>query len=179
MPHHDTSPPSAAVAVLTWVRRHRPRERALFGGTYGLVLASALVAALESPEQKPEPAADLLWVLLAAVVTAAAHGYAHAVAHRAAERRTGTMITVRMVLAEWPLVAAALPTVVLLCFAVAGWWREADAVEAALWFNTVALFAWGTSAARLAGRGWPASFRSGGVDLVIGLVVVFANSLIH
>ncbi|SCK16859.1 hypothetical protein [Streptomyces sp. WMMB 322] len=179
MSQHDRPLPPYAAAVLTWVRRHPPDERALFGGTYGLVLASALVAALESPEEKPDPAADLLWVLLAAVATAAAHGYAHAVAHRAADSRNATTSAVRRVLAEWPLVAAALPTAVLLCFAVAGWLREADAVEAALWFNTVALFAWGSWAARLAGRGWPGSFRSGGVDLAIGLVVIFANSWIH
>jgi uncharacterized membrane protein len=179
MPHHDRHAPPPPTAALTWVRRHRPHEHALFGVTYGLVLASALVAAVENPGEGPDPGSDLLWVLLTAVATAAAHGYAHAVAHRAAERGTTTTGAVGTVLAEWPLVAAVLPTVVLLCFAVAGWWSEEEAVEAALWFNTVALFAWGTWAARIAGRGWPACFRSGGVDLAIGLVIIFANSLIH
>ena len=179
MPHHDSPAPASPDAPLTWIRRHRPHEQTLFGVTYGLVLASALVAAVENPGENPDPEADLLWVLLTAVATAAAHGYAHAVAHRAAERRTTATSAVGTVLAEWPLVAAVLPTVVLICFAVAGWWGEAEAVEAALWFNAVALFAWGTWAARIAGRGWPASLRSGGVDLAIGLVIIFANSLIH
>ncbi|QPP07816.1 hypothetical protein G4Z16_17000 [Streptomyces bathyalis] len=179
MPDHDRPALPTADAALTWLRRYRPHEHALFGVTYGLVLASALVAAVENPGENPDPEADLLWVLLTAVATAAAHGYAHVVAHRAAERRATTTSTAGTVLAEWPLIAAVLPTVVLMCFSVAGWWSEAEAVDAALWFNTAALFTWGTWAARIAGRGWPASFRSGGVDLAIGLVIIFANSLIH
>lgn len=179
MPHDDRPALPSSDAALAWIRRYRPHEHALFGVTYGLVLASALVAAVEDPGENPDPVADLLWVLLTAVATAAAHGYAHAVAHRAAEPGTTTTSAAGTVLAEWPLVAAVLPTVVLLCFAVAGWWSEDEAVDAALWFNTVALFAWGTWAARIAGRGWPASLRSGGVDLAIGLVIIFANSLIH
>jgi hypothetical protein len=179
MPHHDRPVPPSPDAVRAWIRLHRPHEQALFGGTYGLVLASALIAAVENPGEHPDPETDLLWVLLAAVATAAAHGYARSVAHRAAVRGGTVTGAVRMVLAEWPLAAAMLPTVVMLSFAVAGWWQEADAVEAALWFNTVALFGWGTWAARIAGRGWPASLRSGGVDVVIGLLIIFANSLIH
>ncbi|OEV30437.1 hypothetical protein AN219_10895 [Streptomyces nanshensis] len=143
------------------------------------MLSSALIAALENPGEEPDPASDLLWVLLTTAATAAAHGYAHVIARRAAARGETTVRALRTMLAEWPLVAAALPTAVLLSVAVAGWWEESDAVAAALWFNTVALFAWGAWAARVAGRGWPGSFLSGGVDLVIGLVIVVANAMSH
>ena len=81
-------------------------------------------------------------------------------------------------LAEWPLVAAVLPTAVLLLTAVAGWWAEATAVEAALLFNTVALFCWGAWAARIAGHGWLSSCRAGGMDMLIGVVIIIANALI-
>ncbi|WP_314175833.1 hypothetical protein [Streptomyces winkii] len=207
MPDRRAKPAESFLGtVRSWFRRHRPHERLLFGGTYGLVLASALIAALENPGEHPDPGADLLWVLLTAGATAAAHGYAQVIAHRAARGRGAADVpdaadaadaaatggagdagdagaaavrALRTVLSEWPLVAAVLPTAVLLSIAVAGWWKESDAVQAALWFNTVALFGWGTWAARIAGRGWAASCRSGGVDLMIGLLVVAANALIH
>jgi hypothetical protein len=83
------------------------------------------------------------------------------------------------VLAEWPLVAAVLPTTALLLAAVAGWWSEDAAVDAALLFNTVALFCVGVSAARTAGRGWASSCRAGGMDMLLGLMIIAVNALIH
>lgn len=159
--------------------RHQPPEQWLFRGIYGLVLASAMVAALDATGEKADPGPDALWVLLTALASAAAHGYAHVIAQRASPEGVATTSRLRSVLAEWPLVAAVLPTVALLLAAVAGWWAEATAVDAALAFNTVALFGLGTSAARTAGHGWWASVRSGSLDMLIGLVIISANSLIE
>ncbi|MFD5892424.1 MULTISPECIES: hypothetical protein [unclassified Streptomyces] len=157
---------------------HRPPEQALFSGIYGLVLASALVAALDVPGEKADPGSDVLWVLLTALASAAAHGYAHVIAQRASADEAATVSRLRLVLAEWPLVAAVLPAVAILLGAVAGWWAEAAAVDAALLFNTVALFGWGAWAARTAGHGWPSSCRAGCLDMLIGLVIIIANALI-
>ncbi|GGJ77594.1 hypothetical protein GCM10011583_06240 [Streptomyces camponoticapitis] len=160
------------------ILRHRPSEGSLFSVIYGLVLASALVAALDSTGEKADPGPDALWVLLTALASGAAHGYAHVIAQRASVDGAATRSRLRLVLAEWPLVAAVLPAVALLLTAVAGWWAEATAVDAALLFNTLALFGWGAWAARTAGHGWPSSCRAGALDMLIGLVIIIANSLI-
>lgn len=158
--------------------RHRPPEQSLFSGIYGLVLASALVAALEATGEESDPGPDALWVLLTALASGAAHGYAHVIAQRASADGAATRGRLRLVLAEWPLVAAVLPTVGMLLAAVAGWWAEATAVDTALLFNTVALFGWGAWAARTAGHRWPAACRAGGLDMLIGVVIIIANALI-
>ncbi|MGW0817707.1 hypothetical protein ACWD00_31570 [Streptomyces viridiviolaceus] len=158
--------------------RHRPPEQWMFSGIYGLVLASAMVAALDPSGEEADPGQDALWVVLTALASSAAHGYAHVIAQRASVVGAAAG-RLRSVLAEWPLVAAVLPTVGMLLAAVAGWWAESTAVDSALLFNTVALFGLGTSAARSAGHGWPSSCRAGGLDMLIGLMIIIANSLIH
>ncbi|MFB7088948.1 hypothetical protein [Streptomyces sp. NPDC056296] len=154
-------------------------ERLLFRGIYGLVLASAMVAALDVPGEEADPGPDALWVLLTALASGAAHGYAHVIARRASGEGTARPSRLRAVLAEWPLPAAVLPTVLLLLGAVAKWWTEDTAVEAALLLNTVGLFGLGVSAARTAGLGWLSSCRAGAVDMLIGLVVIAADALIE
>ncbi|MFD9289219.1 hypothetical protein ACFWBV_13180 [Streptomyces sp. NPDC060030] len=167
----ESVPPRSAL-------RRRPTEQALFSGIYGLVLASALVAALDATGEKADPGPDALWVVLTALAASAAHGYAHVIAQRASSDGATTTSRLRLVLAEWPLVAAVLPTVLMLLAAVAGWWSEATAVDTALLLNTVALFGWGTWAARIAGYGWPSSCRAGSMDMLIGLVIIMADALI-
>lgn len=80
--------------------------------------------------------------------------------------------------AEWPVVAAAAPTVVLLLTAVPSWWTEAEAVNTALVLNTLLLAGWGACTARGVGRGRAASLRAGTAEMVIGLVITVANALI-
>ncbi|MPY56106.1 hypothetical protein [Streptomyces spongiae] len=162
-----------------WILQHRPAEQALFSGIYGLVLASALASALDATGEEADPGSDALWVLLTALASGAAHGFAHVIAQRASGDSSATTSRVRLALAEWPLVAAVLPTVAVLLGALAGWWAEAAAVEAALLFNTVALFGWGTWAARTAGHSWLPSCRAGAMDMLIGFVIIIANALIH
>jgi len=161
------------------ILRRQPSEQWLFSGIYGLVLASAMVAALDATGEDADPGADALWVLITALASSAAHGYAHVIAQRASVDGAATTSRLRSVLAEWPLVATVLPTVGVLLAAVAGWWAESTAVDAALLFNTVALFCLGTWAARTAGQAWPSSCRAGGLDMLIGLVIIMVNTLIH
>lgn len=162
--------------------RRLPEEtvrRVLFGGVYGTVLASALASALDNDNGHPDPTYDALWILGAALAAAAAHGYAHAIADSTAGTRGMTVRTVRSVAGEWPLVAAALPTVAALLGAVAGWWSEDGAIDWALNVNTLALFGWGLWAARVAGRKWPAACRTGAATLLLGLLIILANAVSH
>ncbi|MFI0897281.1 hypothetical protein [Streptomyces sp. NPDC020983] len=156
-----------------------PLQRLLFGGVYGTVLASALASALDEDGGTHNPGYDALWILVAALAAAAAHGYAHAVAHWTAGGKRATAESVRSVLAEWPLVAAVLPTVAALLGAAAGWWGEQGAVGVVLVVNTAALFGWGLLAARAAGQGWAPACRVGLVDVLLGLFIVSANALTH
>ncbi|MEE1760604.1 MULTISPECIES: hypothetical protein [unclassified Streptomyces] len=169
-------PEGVAARETLW---RQPSEQWLFSGIYGLVLASAMAAALDATGEEADPGADALWVLITALASGAAHGYAHVIAQRASGDGAATTSRLRSVFAEWPLVAAVLPTVGVLLAAVAGWWAEATAVDTALLFNTVALFGLGTWAARRAGQGWPSSCRAGGLDMLIGLVIIMLNALIH
>ncbi|MEW2635782.1 hypothetical protein AB0903_30130 [Streptomyces sp. NPDC048389] len=177
MPDHAAHVPPESVAPRR-VLRYLPPEPSLFSGVYGLVLASALVAALDATGGEADPGPDALWVLLTALASGASHGYSHVIAQRASGDGAAGASRLRLVFAEWPLVAAVLPTVGILLAAVAGWWAEATAVDAALLFNTVALFGWGAGAARIAGYGWLAACRAGGLDMLIGLVIIIANALI-
>ncbi|WP_329473862.1 hypothetical protein OIE75_39850 [Streptomyces sp. NBC_01723] len=157
----------------------RTAELWLFRGIYGLVLASALVAALDVPGEVADPGEDALWVLLTALASSAAHGYAHVIAQRAVAEGGARPSRLRAVLAEWPLVAAALPTVCLLLGAVAHWWSEETAADVALFFNTVALFCLGISAARTAGLRWASSLRAGFMDMLIGVVIIGVYALVE
>ncbi|GAA3724545.1 hypothetical protein [Streptomyces tremellae] len=159
------------------MRRGEPLQRLLFGGVYGSVLASALAAALGNEGGRPDPGYDAAWVCAAAVAAAAAHGYAHAIAHRRIVRGRVTPRILASVLSEWPLLAAATPTVVALLGAYAGWWSEEGALDVSLALNTAALFGWGLWAARAAGQRWLACCRAGGADVLLGLFIVVVNVL--
>lgn len=188
MPHHSDRVDSGADAPTPAPRRghpwsaaparlraHRPSEAALFAGVYGLVLSAALAAALDPEGEKADPGADALWVLLTALTSAAAHAYAHVIAGRTAGGGAGGA---RSLSAALPLVAAASPTVVLLLTAYAGWWAEASAVSAALVLDTLALFLWGAWAARAAGLRRAAAWRAGGLDMLMGFVIIIAYALL-
>lgn len=160
-------------------QRREPMQRLLFGGVYGTVLASALAAALDHDTGSPNAGYDALWILVASLTAAMAHGYAHAIAHRTAGEEKVTAETVRSVLTEWPLVVAVVPTVAALLGASAGWWSEEGGIDTALALNILALFGWGLWAAREAGQNWATACRVGGVDVLLGLLIVGANVLSH
>jgi hypothetical protein len=58
---------------------------------------------------------------MTALAPSAAHGYARVIAEHPPPGRSTTAFAVRSVLAEWPLTAAVMPTVVLLLTSYAGW----------------------------------------------------------
>lgn len=95
---------------------------------------------------------DALWVLFTALASALAHGYAHQIAHRDAQNHPGVRGVTRAVLAEWPLVLAALPTTLLLC--------------------------WGLPASRAAGRTWGRAVRIGCADALLGVAVALVSTLL-
>ncbi|MBB2910450.1 hypothetical protein FHS43_001713 [Streptosporangium becharense] len=156
----------------------RPPEQLLSGGVYGAVLASGLAAALDQADTPPDPGHDALWVLISAVAAAVAHGYAHAVAHHAATEETTTQ-TLRSVLGEWPLVAATLPTMGALLGAFAGWWNAYTGVNVVLVVNAVVLFCLGAWASRVSGGTWGVACRVGGVYMLLGLMIIVANTFIE
>ncbi|MGO4751865.1 hypothetical protein AB4212_25185 [Streptomyces sp. 2MCAF27] len=101
-------------------------------------MSSSAVAALTQVGEvtRAERRDDAVWVLFTALASALAHGYAHQIAHRDAQSRPGVRGVVRAVLAEWPLVLAALPTSLLLCGASLGWWRSTGIEYVAFGINT-------------------------------------------
>ncbi len=163
-------------AVWSWLAR----PTALFGGVYGLLVSSSAVAALTQFGETTRTARmdDALWVLFTALASALAHGYAHQIAHRDAHGHPGVRGVVRAVLAEWPLVAAALPTTLLLCGAGLGWWRSQGIEYAAFGINTVLLLCWGVLASRAAGRAWGRAMRIGCADALLGVAVALVSTLL-
>ncbi|MFF1546825.1 hypothetical protein [Streptomyces sp. NPDC058291] len=157
--------------------RHGTRETVLFGGVYGAVLASSMVAALTQygHASRESRRYDAAWLLVTALASALAHGYAHYIAERAPHRRGDALRTLRE---EWPLVAAVVPTVLVLAGAGWGWW-PADGVEyPAFALNIALLFALGLITARSSHRSWTAAGLIGAVDALLGVVVVVANAVI-
>jgi hypothetical protein len=156
---------------------HDTREAILFGGVYGAVLASSMIAALSqyghtSPARRGY---DAVWVLVTALASALAHGYAHYIAERGPHGRWDVL---RAMVEEWPLVAAVLPTVVVLAGAFWGWWSASGVEYPAFVMNIVLLFGLGVITARWSGRGWVGAGLIGVVDALLGVVVVVVNALI-
>ncbi|WP_367323243.1 hypothetical protein [Streptomyces sp. HUAS ZL42] len=90
----------------------------------------------------------------------------------------GVRGVVRAVLAEWPLVVAALPTTLLLYGAGLGWWRSTGIEYVAFGINTVVLLGWGLLASRAAGRTWRRAVRIGGTDALLGVAVAVDSTLL-
>ncbi|MFE9448133.1 hypothetical protein [Streptomyces sp. NPDC006739] len=166
-----------STATAAGPRGHGTREAVLFGGVYGAVLASSMVAALSQygHTSRASRRYDALWLLVTALASALAHGYAHFIAERAPQRRWDGL---RFLVDEWPLVAAVLPTVLILAGAGWGWWPANDVEYPAFALNIALLFGIGLVTARLSRRGWLAALAIGAVDALLGLLVVVANALI-
>ncbi|MFD9394482.1 hypothetical protein ACFWBB_28240 [Streptomyces sp. NPDC060000] len=157
--------------------RHDTREALLFGGVYGAVLASSMVAALShyGHTSRVSRSYDAAWLLVTAFASALAHGYAHYIAERAPHRRGDAL---RVLAEEWPLVAAVLPTVLILAGAGWGWWPTNGVEYAAFALNITLLFALGLVTARWSHRPWEAAVLIGAVDALLGVIVVVANAVI-
>ncbi|ANS69509.1 hypothetical protein SLINC_7285 [Streptomyces lincolnensis] len=157
--------------------RHDTREAVLFGGVYGAVLACSMVAALTQQGHTSQDSRryDAAWLLVTALASALAHGYAHYIAERGPHRRGDAL---RTLVDEWPLVAAVLPTVVVLAGAGWGWWPANGVEYPAFTMNIVLLFTLGLVTARQSRRSWAVALLIGVVDALLGVVVVVANAVI-
>jgi hypothetical protein len=158
-------------------RGHDTREAVLFGGVYGSVLACSMVAALSQygHTSRASRRYDALWLLVTALASALAHGYAHYIAEREPHRRWDVL---RVLVDEWPLIAAVLPTVLLLAGAGWGWWPPKGVEYAAFVLNIVLLFTLGLLTARRSHRTWLVAVGTGLVDALLGVIVVVANAII-
>ncbi|MCQ9181604.1 hypothetical protein KMT30_21645 [Streptomyces sp. IBSBF 2953] len=156
---------------------HDAREALLFGGVYGAVLASSMVAALTQygHSSRNSRRYDAAWLLVTALASALAHGYAHYIADRAPHRRGDALRALRD---EWPLVAAVVPTVLVLAGAGLGWWPANGVEYPAFALNIALLFGLGLITARWSHRSWAAAVLIGVVDALLGVIVVVANALI-
>ncbi|GAA2642919.1 hypothetical protein GCM10010425_57390 [Streptomyces spororaveus] len=165
---------------------HRPAGRGgrrgadwMFGGVYGTVLASALLAALHQKGEKFTPFYDASWVLVTAATAGLAHGYSH---HMASHRQDSAGYRWRMLGValwnEWPLIVAALPTVLLLVAAGLFDWDAYAVTAVGLGLNTALLFAWGTLVALRVGYRLASAMPIGMADATIGLAIIVANAVI-
>jgi len=167
----------STVAVRTpW--HHDTREAVLFGGVYGAVPACSRVAALTQYGHTTRGSRryDALRLLVTAVASALAHGYAHCIAERTPNRRRDVL---RAVAGEWPLIAAVLPTVLILAGAGWGWWGAKRVEYPAFTLNIALLFVLGPATARRSRRPWPTAVLIGLGDACLGFIVVLANALIR
>ncbi|MFF5702836.1 hypothetical protein ACFY7H_10080 [Streptomyces sp. NPDC012794] len=151
----------------------------MFGGVYGTVLASGLLAALEQQGEAYTPFYDASWVLVTAVTAALAHGYAHHMAdHRAGSAAHRWRLLGRALWNEWPMIAATLPTVLLLLLAGVAQWEPYGVTAAGLGLNTALLFGWGAFVAIRVGYRIASALLIGLADAAIGLAIIVANALI-
>ncbi|MEV7556807.1 hypothetical protein [Streptomyces sp. NPDC089795] len=160
----------------------RPGRRGadwMFGGVYGTVLASALLAALHQKGEEFTPYYDASWVLVTAATAGLAHGYSH---HMASHLRDSAGHRWRMLglglWNEWPLVVAALPTVLLLVAAGLFGWDPYAVTAVGLGLNTALLFAWGALVALRVGHRFGSALAIGMADAMIGLAIIVANAVI-
>lgn len=169
---------SDTTAAVAEPRRRDTREDLLFGGVYGAVLASSLVAALGEygHTSRADRGEDALWVLVTAFASALAHGYAHVIAERGPHRRWEAL---RTLVHEWPLVAAMMPTALVLAGAAWGWWPAGGVEGPAFLINIAMLFTLGVVTARWSRRPWFRAVLVGIADALLGVVVVVANAIIH
>ncbi|MFJ5550227.1 hypothetical protein [Streptomyces sp. NPDC093225] len=177
------TPPALDPVLRTRTAAARGGAEWIFGGVYGTILSSALLAALQNEGTPYTPFYDAAWVLVTVGAAALVHGYAHHMSshgaaspeHRGAHRWKQLGRELRD---EWPMVAASLPTVLLLCLAGFAGWGEPATTAVGLGLNTALLFAWGVFAALRTGYRLAPALLIGLADAAIGLAIVVANALI-
>ncbi|OEJ35618.1 hypothetical protein BGK67_10605 [Streptomyces subrutilus] len=151
----------------------------MFGGVYGTVLASGLLAALDQKGGEYTPFYDASWVVVTAVTAGLAHGYSH---HMSTHQRGSVGHRWRLLVTalwhEWPMIAATLPTVLLLVLAGLTGWDSYGVTATGLGLNTALLFAWGACVAIRVGYRLRSALLMGLADATIGLAIIVANALI-
>jgi hypothetical protein len=152
--------------------------RWLNGALTGVVLASVLVAALDHRGQAPDPVEDIAWILVLLASTGLVRVYAALVTTRA-QSSNPRQAAVRLLVNEWALVAAGLPSVLILLTFVVVRWAPLAAVRTVLVANVVLLLALGIFGARRSGHGPLHAMRFGLADAGLGVLVIVANALLR
>ncbi len=150
----------------------------MFGGVYGTVLASALLAALDQKGEEYTPFYDASWVLVTAATAGLAHGYSHHMASHHGSARHRWLLLAQALRNEWPVIAAALPTVLLLIVAGLVGWDSYGVTAVGLGVNTALLYAWGSLVALRVGYRLGSALLIGMADAAIGLAIIVANAVI-
>ncbi|MFF4579291.1 hypothetical protein ACFY15_12925 [Streptomyces sp. NPDC001373] len=177
--HHPQQPHDATPASATPLPPPRRGADWMFGGVYGTVLASGLLAALDQQGEEYTPLYDASWVLVTAAAAGLAHGYSHHMAsHRDGSAAHRWRLLVRALWNEWPMIAATLPTVLLLVLAGVAHWEPYGVTAVGLGLNTALLFAWGSLVAVRVGYRLTTALLTGLADGTIGLAIIVANALI-
>lgn len=118
-------------------------------------------------------------MLVTAATAALAHGYSH---HMASHQQGSAAHRWRMLSTalwnEWPMIAATLPTVVLLVVAGLTDWQSYGVTAVGLGLNTALLFTWGAVVALRVGYRLGSALLIGLADATIGLAIIVANALI-
>ncbi|MET9700725.1 hypothetical protein ABZY31_27935 [Streptomyces sp. NPDC006529] len=175
----DLTSPAPAPASPPPLPRARRGADWMFGGVYGTVLASGLLAALDQKGGPYTPYYDAAWVLVTAATAALAHGYSHHMAtHPDGSAGHRWRLLGRAVRNEWPMIAATLPTVLLLVLAGLIGWDSYGVTAVGLGVNTALLFGWGAVVALRVGYRPAPALLIGAADATIGLVIIVANALI-
>ncbi|MCX5014293.1 hypothetical protein OG765_25380 [Streptomyces sp. NBC_00555] len=180
-PHAHPTPTHTPTPADTAAPFPPPRRAAdwMFGGVYGTVLASGLLAALDQKGGDYTPFYDASWVIVTAAAAGLAHGYSHHMTtHHQGSAGLRWRLLVRALWHEWPMVAATLPTVLLLVLAGLTGWDSYGVTAVGLGLNTALLFAWGSCVAVRVGYRLSSALLIGLADATIGLAIIVANALI-
>ncbi|MCY0926592.1 hypothetical protein OTB20_10310 [Streptomyces sp. H27-H1] len=179
VPAMPGEPPAGPVAPAPALPPPRRGADWMFGGVYGTVLASGLLAALDQKGGEYTPFYDASWVLVTAATAGLAHGYSHHMStHQPGSAGHRWRILGRALWNEWPMIAATLPTVLLLLTAGLADWDSHGVTAIGLGVNTAMLFAWGAFVALRVGYKLASALLIGVADATIGLAVIVANALI-
>ncbi|MCM1969930.1 MULTISPECIES: hypothetical protein [unclassified Streptomyces] len=179
VPPSPPSPPDLSASAIPPLPPPRRGADWMFGGVYGTVLASGLLAALDQKGGEYTPFYDASWVLVTAATAGLAHGYSHHMStHQAGSAGHRWRILGRALWNEWPMIAATLPTVLLLLVAGLTDWDSHGVTAVGLGVNTAMLFAWGAFVALRVGYKLGSALLIGVADATIGLAIIAANAVI-
>ncbi len=158
--------------------RERLRDANFAGAIYGQIIVLSVLAALGPRADDASTVA--VTVLSSQLVFWLAHGYAELISQHVQRDQRLTWSQVTGVLEhEWPLVQAAIPTLVLMILSGLGLFEARLGVYIALGLGVAQLFAWGYYVGGKSGR---SPFRQVLVALVsgaIGLIMVILKLALH
>ena len=148
------------------------RSPALAGAIYGQILATAVLAGL-SEDEGLSSRELFAGVAVTTVVFWLAHVYAQALARRLGMQRSLGLSEVRDVaLEEWPMVEAAVPTLLALALGWAGALSKDTSVTLGIGLGVAGLMAWGFVIARRSGMSPLGTLGAVALNAAFGLAIV-------